>query len=195
MIKGLLPLLVAWLLLVPASHAQEYLDSGEDLGNGESLILEECLIGIGGCQSFPGLPTGQPGDGSCGVTSMFANPTEALATANYLNLTLQSTGSSEFGSDMWIAPVDIYVSNLYATVNTAPGNGDSVWTLHMRADSGSGLTDTDFACSITDTETVCMYSQGVTIEAGSTVNMKITSSGTIPTSATEMTISFCVTDA
>lgn len=62
---------------------------------------------------------------ACQVVGSEFNPTEAQGTDDFIKLSDGTTGTTQTGEDIFIAPVELIVSDINVTVDVAPGANDS----------------------------------------------------------------------
>jgi hypothetical protein len=140
MIKGLLPLLVAGLLLVSSSHAQECLIGSDDVCEGQQ----------GQASGGGGVPSDET---VCNAMAGWLNPTESTGTDNIFSMLDHGNSTVIANEDSFILPVAMTFTEFTVTVLVAPGGAanDDVWQMTLVDDGAS----TAVTCDITGTETSC----------------------------------------
>ncbi len=128
---------------------------------------------------------------ACHVVGSEINPTESQATDDFLNLMDGTTGTTQTGEDIFVAPVELLVSDINATVDVAPGANDS-YVIYFVADTVRvvGLT-----CTISGTGTTCNTGtdQGL-IAAGARVTLAVDGGEGAgdPAAAASLELSACI---
>lgn len=128
---------------------------------------------------------------ACQVVGTEFNPTEAQATDDFIKLSDGTTGTTQTGEDIFIAPVELIVSDITAVVDVAPGANDS-YVIYFVADAVrvGGLT-----CTISGTGKVCNTGNDeAIIAAGSRMTIAIDGGEGAgdPATAASIEVSACI---
>ncbi len=128
---------------------------------------------------------------ACHVVGSEINPTEARTTDNFINLLDGTTGTTQTGEDLFVAPAELHVSDIRAKTIDAPGAGDS-WVVYFVADATRvpGVT-----CTISETGTTCDSGTGAGLVArGARLTLAVDSGegGSDPSPTGSIEVSACI---
>lgn len=129
---------------------------------------------------------------ACQVVGSEIDPTEGKTTDNFIKLSDGTTGTTQASEDIFVAPVELIVSDITALVDVAPGANDS-WVVYFVADGTrvGGLT-----CEIAGASAVTCNSGNdeAIIAAGARMTLAIDSGeGTgDPAAAASFEVSACI---
>jgi hypothetical protein len=97
------------------------------------------------------------------------NPTEFDFTNDFINLVDGTTDSIEASEDVFVVPINVIASHLFAAVDVAPGAGKDRWTISVSDDG----VDTALSCQIDELATSCTSNNATVITAGSRLTIHV----------------------
>ncbi|MEE8386883.1 MAG: hypothetical protein V3S01_13295 [Dehalococcoidia bacterium] len=130
--------------------------------------------------------------GACQVVGSEINPTEARATDDFIKLSDGTTGTTQTGEDIFVAPIELRLSDIRATVDVAAGANDT-YAIYFVSDA---VRVTGLTCGFGGASDVTCYSgmQSAVVPAGSRLTLAIdTGEGTgDPAAAASIEVSACI---